>query len=222
MALVALLLASSAVAAQPVRGYAAYQVSITSSRGQHSVLVNETIGPSNKAGYSDLVLQLIGRQQNLTYSKLVNASEDLFPYLPSTATQSFSYSNGTAYSVSLNLTDSGKTAVTFKGSQYNLDVLAISVSASYGDRSIRANGTVETFPSALVYSASIGNSTARLQAVLQSTDLSLVAASSEMPTSAYVGLGAGIGALVLGGAFLIRRREKKAVEQKEKPLHWVD
>ncbi len=222
LALVLLLIGSSA-AAQPVRGFATYAVTVSSPKGDHSILVNESVQQSDKAGYSDLTLQVIGGRQNLTYSKLVNASENLFPYLPGIGTQSFDYSNGTAYKVQVNVTSSGTAPVTFKGVQYSLNVLVISVHASYGARSFRVNGTVETFPSTLVYSASVGNHTARLQAVLQATDLPLVpSSSSQMATAAYVGAGIGIGALAVGGAFLLRRREKKVEKQEEKPLHWVD
>jgi hypothetical protein len=184
------------------------------------VLVNESVGPSDKTGYSELTLQLLGGGQNLTYSKLVNASEILFPYLPSVATQSFNYSNGSRYSVRMNVTASGTATVIFRGSTYTLDVLTVSVSASYGSRSIRINGTIEAFPSALVYSASIGNSMAKLQVVLLGTDLPLTSPST--PSAAYVGASVGVGALALGGALLLTRRGKKVSQQKEKPLHWVD
>jgi hypothetical protein len=222
LTLVALLLASSAVASQQVGGFVTYQLSLTSPSGQHSVLVTETVGPTSKAGYSDLILQLFGKQQNLSYSRFVNASDVHFPYLPTIATRSFEYTNGTKYSVHVNLTSSGTTMVTFKGSQYSLSVLSISISGSYGPRTYRANGTVDTFPSSLVYSASLGNGTAKVEAVLQATDLPLNQSSPQSSTAAYVGAGVGIGALALGGAFLIRRRTKKVESKGEKPMHWVD
>lgn len=190
--------------------------------GQRSVLLNESYSPSDRAGYSDLVFQLVGTQQNLTYSRLVNASEDFLPYLPSIAPQSLDYSNGTRYSFHANLTVSGTTQVAFRGSQYTMNVIAISIAASYGNRSITANGTVETFPSALVYSASFGGSSDRLDLVLQSTNLPLTLPDSQTPTAAYVGAGVGIGALALGGVFLIRRSERKTKHPEEKPLYWVD
>jgi hypothetical protein len=193
LALATVLLVSAAAAAQPVRGYATYSVSFKSHLGEHTAVVNETVGSSSKTGYSDLVLQLLGGGQNLTYSKLVNASENFFPYLPGLADQSFSYSNGTAYSVHANITSSSSATVTFDGSQYTLNVYVVSVSATVGARSIEANGTVETFPSTLVYSASVGNSTVKLQSVLQATDLPLTAAPPQMAPAVYVGTGLGIG-----------------------------
>lgn len=218
----ALLIASSVAAAQPVRGFASYRITLSSPMGQHSVLVNESFSPSARAGYSDLVLQLIGTQQNLTYSRLVNASEDFLPYLPSVAPQSLNYSNGTSYSLHVNVTASGTEDVTFEGSQYTMNLLTLSGSASYGNRSIVANGTVETFPSALVYSASLESGMVQLKAVLQATDLPLNSPGSQISTSTYVGTGVGVGAAALGGAFLMRRRERKTKQQEQKPLHWVD
>ena len=222
LVLAALLVASSVAAAQPASGFAAYKFSLSSPMVQRSVLLNESVGPSNRAGYSDLVLQLIGTQQNFTYTRLVNASEDFLPYLPSVAPQSLDYSNGTRYSLHLNVTSSGTAVATFEGSQYTMNLLAISIAASYGNSSIKANGTVETFPSTLVYSASFESGLDRLNMLLQATDLPLTSSGSQVSSAAYVGTGVGIGAAALGGAFLIRRRERKTKHSEEKPLHWVD
>jgi len=221
LALVALLVATSAAAAQPVRGFADYKISLSSPLGQRSVLVNESFSPSSSAGYSDLVLQLVGAQQNLTYSRLVNASENFLPYLPGVAPQSLDY-NGKNYGLHVNVSSSGKAAVTFEGSQYTMNVIEISVAASYRGTSIKANGTVETFPSALVYSVSVGSGLVRLDAVLEATDLPLASPSPQVPSATYIGAGVGMGAAALGGAFLISRRERKTKQQEEKPLHWVD
>jgi LPXTG-motif cell wall-anchored protein len=221
LALAAMLIASSAAAAQPVRGFAAYKISLSSPMGQRSLLLNESSSPSDKAGFSDLVLQLIGTQQNLSYSRLVNASEDFLPYLPSVAPQSLDY-KGTGYSLQANVTAPGTADVTFDGSQYTMNVMAISFAASYGNRSIEANGTVETFPSSLVYSVSVGSGFVRVDVTLQATDLPLTSPDSQVSSTTYVGAGVGMGAAALGGVFLIRRRERKAKQPEEKPLHWVD
>jgi len=222
LVLAVMLVASSAAAAQPVSGFASYRVTLSSPTGERSTLLNESYTPSDRVGYSDFVLQLTGTQQNFTYSRLVNASEDLLPFLPSVAPQSLEYSNGTRDSLHVNLTSSGTAKVIFGGSQYVLNVLAVSVAASYGNRSARANGTVETFPSALVYSASVSGGSDRLNVTLQATDLPLTSPGSQMPAATYVGAGVGVGVAALGGIFLIRRKERKRDQPKEKPLHWVD
>jgi MYXO-CTERM domain-containing protein len=222
LALVCLLFASSAAAAQPVRGFATYKITLSYPMGQRSVLLNESSAPSDRAGYSDLVLELIGTQQNLTYSRLVNASDDFLPYLPSIAPQSLNYSSGAMYSLHASVTASGTKDVMFQGSQYTANVLTISFAASFGNRSLTGTGTVETFPSALVYSASFGASLFKLDVVLVATDLPLTLPDSPSPAAAYVGAGVGMGAAALGGAFLIRRRERKTKQPEGKPLHWVD
>ena len=217
----AMLVASPVLAAQPSKGFVTYSVTLSTPKGQHSVTVNETVKPASKAGFSDLVLQLIGTEQNLTYARFVNSSYPLFPYLPSIATQHFDYSYGNKYSIHVNVTYSGTKTVTFKGSQYTLDVLTFSASGSNGTRTVNIAGTVDTFPSELVYSVDAGNGPIQLHLVLQATNLPLTAGST-MTTAAYVGAGLGIGALSIGGAFLIRRRGKRAKEQGDRPLHWVD
>jgi hypothetical protein len=222
LALAVLLVGSTAAATQASGGFAAYQVTVISPKGSHSVVINETVSPSSKAGYQDLVLQFIGGVQNLTYSRVVNTTADLFPYVPTVTNQTFDYSNGTLYSVHVHVTVSSSISITFRGSQYTLSVLTITATGSYGNHSASANGTVETFPSTLVYSASVGNSTYGLQSVLQNTDLPLVPTSSQMTTAAEVGAGAVVGVAALGGVFLLRRRERKVSSQGEKPLHWVD
>jgi hypothetical protein len=222
LALALLFIASSSAAAQPTTGFAAYQVSVKTPSGVHTALINETVSQSSKAGLSDVVLQFFGSQQNLTYSRLVNSSYDLLPYFPFVGNQSIDYSNGTLYSIRVNITMSGDALVTFEGSAYTLSVSSIAVAGSYGNRTLSADGTVETFPSALVYSAAVGNSTYGVEAVLQGTDLPLSAGSTMSPAAAYAGAGVGVGAIAVAGAFLIRRRSKKVETKGEKPLHWVD
>lgn len=220
IALVVLLVASPAFASQTT-GFAAYKVSVMTPMGIHSALVNESVGPSGKAGYADLILQIFGGTQNLTYSKLVNDSDVYFPYLPNVNSQSFHYSKGT-YGVQVNVTSSGTTTAQFKGNQYTLNVMAVSIKASNGSKSVMMAGTVKTFPSTLVYSAAVGNGIENLQVVLQATNLPLTTAAPQMSTAAYVGAGVGIGALALGGVLFVARRGKKVEKEKEKPLHWVD
>ena len=222
LALAVLLAAASAVASQPNTGFATYKVDLSLPSGQHSMLVNETVGHSDKPGFADLVLQMVGSQQNLTYSRLVNASDNFFPYLSSLASQSFDYSNGTTTNVHGNFTAVGTTSVNFQGSQYTLNVYSFAVSASHGTMALRVNGTLETFPSSLVYSAAAGNSMVSVKAVLEATDLQLAQPSTQMSTAAYVGAGLGLGGVVLGAVFLAKRKDRKVQKQEQKPSHWVD
>jgi hypothetical protein len=222
LALAVLLVSASAEASQPQLGFATYKVEATLPSGQQSMLVNETLEQSAKPGFSDLVLQLIGSQQNLTYSRFVNATTDFFPFLSNLVSQSLEYSNATTGSIHANFSASGTTSVTFQGSQYTMDVFSFVVSGSHDGKSLQVNGTLETFPSSLVYSAEGGNGTVGVQAVLVATDLQLNQSSSPAPAAAYVGAGVGAGGVALAAAFLIRRRDRKVQTQEQKPPHWVD
>jgi hypothetical protein len=222
LALTFLLVGSSAAASQPVNGFATYKVDLTLPSGQRSMLVNETVGQSAKPGFSDLVLQLIGSQQNLTYSRLVNASTNPFPFLSSLESQSLDYSNGTTSNVHANFSAAGTTSVTFQGSQYTLNAYTFAVSASYHSMPIRVNGTLETFPSSLVYSATAGNGTVTAKVVLVATDLQLTQPATQTSTAAYVGAGVGVGGVALAVALFARRKDRKVTNQEQKPPHWVD
>jgi hypothetical protein len=221
-ALVVLLAGPSAAATQTSRGFVTYRVDVTLPSGQHSVLVNETVGQSSKPGFSDLILQLSGSQQNLTYTRLVNSSTSLFPYLSSLTTQSFDYANGTTSSLHANFSAAGTTSVVFQGIQYTLSVYSFAVSGSYRGLNLDANGTLETFPTSLVYSATAGNGTAIVGAVLVATDLQLAQPPSQTSAAAYVGAGVGAGGIALAALFLVRRKERKVPSQEQKQPHWVD
>jgi hypothetical protein len=227
LTLVLLLLSSSAVVASNSNlGFAAYRVTVTlPGGGEHSILVNETVHGTDRVGFSDLILQVTGGEQNLTYSKLVNSSQNYFPYLTNAVSQSFDFSNGSAYAVHANFSAAGTTSVTFGGNKYALSVFDIAVAGTYRNRTVGADGTIEVFPSSLVYSASIGNEIARIVAVLQATDLPLTKPPAGIGTTAdYVGAGLAIGgAAAVGAALVVSHREEKAeTESEKKPLHWVD
>ena len=222
LALAILLVASSVVAAQPTVGFVAYEIEIVSPAGQHSLVINETVGPAAKAGFSDLVFGLIGGQQNFTYSKLVNSTSELFPYLSAISTQALRYTNGTTQGVNANVTVAGTKTVAFQGRQYALTEYSFSVSGVYRNRTIDANGTLETFPSTLIYSASVRSGDVSAQATMQGTDLQLVQPTTGSLSAAAVGAGMGLGGLALVAALFVRRREKRAKTQREKPPYWVD
>ena len=224
---IALLLSTSAVlASKSNEGFAAYSVTVTLPGGvEHSVVVNETVSGTDKAGFSDLILQLKGEGQNFTYSKLVNSSQNYLPYLTNALSQSFEFSNGSMLAVHANFSAAGTMSTTFRGTKYSVSVFDIQFGGAYANRTASVNGTIEVFPSSLIYSIRVGNSTTSIDAVLQATDLSLAQPSAGMgTTAAYVGAGVGIGGVAVGATLVVRHREQKAKTQdeKEKPLHWVD
>ena len=220
---VALLFTGSAVlATQPTTGSAAYKFTISSPIGTHSVLVNETVKGTDRAGFSDLILQLTGTTQNLTYSRLVISSKVLLPFMPTVPSQSFEYGNKT-FSVHANLTQGATKSVSFQGSSYTMTVYDISLLGSYGNRSFAAVGTIECFPSSLVYSVVLTSGMLfQASIVLQGTNLPLSQPSTDSTTAAYAGAGVGAVGVAAVAALVIRRRERHSKAQEQKPLHWVD
>lgn len=219
---VALLFAGSAVAASTGDGFATYKVSVTSPMGGHSILVSETVKGSDKAGFSDVILQITGSTQNLTYSRLVNSSMALLPCLPPIPSQAFDYSNKTV-SVHANLTQAGSTTVKFQGNNYTMSVFHITLAGSYGNKSFAAVGTIETFPSALVYSVSLTTGPlVQVSVVLQGTDLALNTPSPAMAQAAVAGAGIGVVGVAAAAALFVRRRDRQSRPQEQKPMHWVD
>ncbi len=220
---IALLFTGSAVlSAQPTTGSAEYRITASTPLGGHTILVNETVKGSDRAGFSDVTLELMGSTQNLTYSRLVNSSKVLLPFLPTIPSQSFSYSNST-FSFHANLTQAGTKSVTFQGSSYSMTVYDVSFSGSYGNRSLAAVGTIEAFPSSLVYSVELSSGFLfQASIVLQKTDLPLSQPSTDMATAAYAGAGLGAVGVAAAAALVVRRRERHAKAQEQKPLHWVD
>ncbi len=217
-----LFLGSAALAAQPTTGFAEYRITATTPMGAHSILVNETVRGSDRAGFSDVTLELMGSTQNLTYSRLVNSSKALLPFLPTIPSQTFNYANST-FSVHVNLTQAGTKSVTFQGSSYSMTVYDISLSGSYGNRSFAAVGTIEAFPSSLVYSVELSSGILfQASIVLQKSDLPLSQPSTAMATAAYAGAGLGAVGVAAAVALLVRRRDRHAKAQEQKPLHWVD
>lgn len=211
------------VASQSANGYAAYRVSVVTPMGVHSVVVNETVKGTDRIGFNDLILQVTGSQQNLTYARLVNSSSNFFPFLNSIPAQSFEYNNGTKLSVRANFTQAGTENLEFQGSNHTLSVYSIALAVSEGNKTFAATGTIAAFPSSLVYSVNVQSGPlVQVDIVLLATDLQLSSQSSQMATAAYVGAGIGIGGLATAAALIVRRRERQSKAQEQKPMHWVD
>ncbi|HYC26959.1 MAG TPA: hypothetical protein VEB67_02930 [Nitrososphaerales archaeon] len=220
--LAVLMVGPVAVAAQPGTGFVDYKVTASTMMGGHSLNVNETVKTTDRAGFSDVVLQLIGSTQNLTYSRLVNSTTELFPYLPTIPSQQFDYSN-TTYSIHANFTQSGTKEIAFQGANYTLTVYSISLVATYGNRTVAAAGDIEAFPSSLVYSVSlVSGPLASVSVILQGTNLQLTQSSPQMGTAAYVGAGVGVVGIAGAAALFVRRRDRHSRTQEQKPMHWVD
>lgn len=210
--------------------FVAYNITVTSSSTTFSAVINETLSSSDTVGLSDLTLQFVSSMNNLTYSKLVNSSLALLPYLPDTGNNSFSY-HFNNYSISASITKIGSSIVTISGSSYTTTDYSFQLSASkLGENPISVSGQLSTLPSGLVYSAAMNTNGYYVQAQLSTTNLSLSTSSSASSTSAAVLIAGGFGTLVASlGAFALYKKENvsdrnepKHEEEERKPLYHVD
>lgn len=212
-------------AAQTTQGYVAYSVTLGGPSGDKSFVINETVQSSSSAGLSNFFLNLVGQDQHLTYSRVVNSSANLFPYLPILSNQSLSYA-GKNYSFTLTLTTAGTGTLNFQGSSQSTKSFGLAFSATYGARTFKGTGSIVVFPSALVYSAAIQTDASyNLKVVLTATNLPLVDPPGMNQTAAVITAGAGIGAAALVILLLIRRRRNSHINHgtaDERPIHWAD
>jgi hypothetical protein len=214
--------ASPAGSTSPSSGYVAYSVQLTQNGTTRAASVNESVTPSSSAGESIVFLAVQGTQSNFTYSRAVNSSLTLFPYLPAISNQSYSYSNS-SYTVSGAISQQGTSQVTFQGSSYTLTDYAFSAHVGSANGSTTITGTVSAFPSDLVYSATAQANSTSVAATLTATSLSLsgaAAAPALQAASAGVGLSLAAGAVAL--SLGVRMKRKQAPAGPSNPDHWVD
>jgi len=223
LALVPLAQAStSSSAASPSSGYAAYNVQFTQNGTTRTASVNESVTPSSSPGESIILLTVEGTQSNFTYSRAVNSSLTLFPYLPAISNQTYSYSNS-SYTVSASISQHGSSQVTFQGTAYTLTEYAFSADVGSANGSRTITGTVSAFPSDLVYSATAQSNGTSVAATLTATSLSLTGAAAApalQAASAGIGLSLAAGAVAL--SLGVRMKRKQAPSGPSNPEHWVD
>jgi hypothetical protein len=95
-----------------------------------------------------------------------------------------------------------------------MTVYDISLSGSYGNRSFAAVGTIEAFPSSLVYSAELSSGILfQASIVLQKTDFPLSQPSTATATAAYAVAGVGAVGVAAAAALIVRRRERRSKAQ---------
>lgn len=210
--------------------FVAYKVTATNSTGSFSATVNETVAPSTSVGLSDLTFQLISSMSNFTFSKIVNSSQVLLPYLPAIGNKSFSY-QGSNYSMSLSIVKTGASTVTFSRSPYTVTEYSFELSgARMGGASMSVSGQLIAFPSGLVYSATVNSSGYNVLMQLIETNLQLSSSSSSSAANASVLIAGGFGTFAAGmGTFAIYKKrngdddgDRELKELKEKPLYHVD
>ncbi len=212
----------------PQNGYVTYSVTVTNSTHTMSATVNESIGPAS-GGYSVLSLQLMSSMSNLSYSRLVNSSMAMFPYLPIAGNQSFTYQFHN-YSISASIAKTGSGSAKIAGSTYTTTYYTFSVSADrMHGKSVYVSGGLSTLPSGLIYSVDGSYNGATLHVQLLSTDLPLNASSGSSSSSSTMAIIGGTGTVAAGiGAFALIRRERSSSRAdanrapEDKPIYHVD
>ena len=203
-------------------GYAVYSVQASYNGTTRSASVNETVTPSSTTGESIVVLAVQGTQTNFTYSRVVNSSLTLLPYLPAISNQNFTYS-GKGYTVVAKISQQGASQATFQGKSYTLTNYVFSAEISSVNGSHTITGTVSAFPSDLVYSATAQSNGSSVSATLTATSLALTTAAAApalQAASAGVGLSLAAGAVAL--SLGVRMKRKHASAGPSTPDHWVD
>ena len=210
--------------------FVAYNITVGNSSRTFTAVVNETVSPSSTTGLSDITFHLISSMSNLTYSKVVNSSQAILPYLPVSGNESFEY-QGSNYSVSVSLTKIGTSSATISGSSYTVTNYSFQVSGSKpGGSSLSVSGQLSTLPSGLVYSAVLNLDGYNAKIQLSNTNLPLAASGSSSSTNASVVIAGGFGTLTTGlAAFALYKKggskdieEPNHGEQEKKPLYHVD
>lgn len=235
------------VAAGATPGAVVYSLQFSANGVSNSYTITETVSTTSNASSDSLLLEIASSAWAINYSRVVNSSLELQPFLPAISNQSFAYSmNGTRLAATI--VRSGTTPITFEGGAYSLSVYSYSIQISgsappLGALNLTAggapgtsypptplsyddtlNGTISAFPSGLVYSVNGSvQGDGSFSITLLSTTLPLGGASSSATVQAAsigVGAGATVSALALGLGVRARKSKQKPVENK--PEHWVD
>ena len=149
-----LLVGTAGAAGAATPGFAVYRV-VTTVQGQsNSFTVNETVAATSSPSYDNLILNFAWAGQTLNYSKSVNASDDLSPFIPSISNQTFS-STSASGTVTVNVLRNGTIPVQFQGASQSLTSYSLTGSLTSNGTDVTIQGALTTFQSGLVNSAGL-------------------------------------------------------------------
>jgi hypothetical protein len=170
-------------------GFAVYKVQLSSQGLSYSLTVNETVATTSSPSYDNLILSVITGTWNSSYSRSINSSAEVSPFLPSIANQTFSYASGSG-NVSVSVSKNGTLPLQVQGTGYTLTSYSLGASASSNDSKTTVQGAVTAFSSGLVDSVKLDVSypSAQFPGIL-----GMWAGLNSSSTSALGGLG-GLGA----------------------------
>jgi len=204
-------------------GFAAYTVQFSTHGVSKSFTVNESVTQTTKPALDRLFLSVTSPSSNFTYSKFVNSSLMIQPFLPAVTNQTLSFGSNKT-SISIMLIRNGTASLAFQGSTYALTSYTFSARFSARNYTGSASGSLRSFPSGLIYSVREDlNGTSSLMITLKATSLPLTvgaAAPALQVSSLGVGAGVAVSAIALGLGVQMRRRRNRIVENKAE--HWVD
>jgi hypothetical protein len=221
LALVPLVQASTATSSSSASGYVVYNVQASYNGTTRAASVNESVTPSSTAGESIVMLSVEGTQTNFTYSRVVNSTLTLLPYLPGITGQNFTYSDK-GYTLAVTISQQGTSQATFQGKAYTVTNYAFSADVTSSNGSNTVTGTVSAFPSDLVYSAAAQSNGSSVSATLTATSLALTTAAAApalQSASAGLGLSLAVGAVALSLGVKMKRKQGPSATH---PDHWVD
>lgn len=201
--------------------YAVYEIKVSSQTKTFSLQVNETVLPTRNQSFSDLILSLTDTSWNLTYSRIVNSSHQFFPYVHAIANQTFNFSRG-HFSITFSLVKNGTKQLNFQGSTYTITTYSLVAIVSGMNKTKEARGAIESFPSGLLYLASLSTGSFSASVILVSTNLQLNGPSSTAAEqTASMAIGAGAALAAIAGSLGYRQYRRKVI-QKDNPEHYVD
>ncbi len=216
-----------------------------------SYTVTERVSPGPNSSFNTLFLAVASNGGNFSYSRLVNSSVPLEPFLPAITNQNFTY-GGNGTSVSASIARNGTVPVTFQGKSYSLTSYAFSleittsmpnlsglnltsslltingipdtVPSLASNTTTTVMGSIYAFPSGLVYSVKADvQGQPPFSVTLLSTTLPL-SDPSPSTTMEVASIGVGAGAIVsaLALGVGVRHRRQSKETAEVKPDHWVD
>jgi hypothetical protein len=178
----------SAGAATP--GFAVYRVTVAAQGHSFSFTINETIAKTSNPDYQTLIVKIAAPGSTYNYSRSVNASDYLSPFLPSISNQTFS-SGSSMGRISVNLLKNGTRTLEFSGSSQTLTTYSLSVNLSVNGSATSLQGGIAAFSSGLVQSASLVASYPDIQT------LGLPGMLAGLNTSGFQGAGPSVGLPVI-------------------------
>lgn len=234
LALLMLLASGLGTAGAATPGYAVYNIQVSSTGHTHSVTINETVTSTSNPASDDLILSLVSGNLTASYTRTINSSDVVAPFIPAISNQTFSTSyNGST--VSANIVKSGTSNLQFQGETQTLTVYSLSITAQMNGSSASASGTISTFQSGLLDSVNLTasvptepsafpmvagspfnapailvSSQVNLLITLVSTSLPLGAPSSSTAAqAASAGIGVGIAASAVAIGLGVRRHNTR-------------